>query len=132
LASVHHLVRTVTGNLAPQYDALDLFRACFPGGSITGAPKLRAMEIIDELESGARSVYCGAIGYIGYDGAMDSNVAIRTMVYRDGIIKFWAGGGIVADSQLQSEYKEFFDKVARMFSLFDANTTDRISGQLTR
>ncbi len=80
-ATVHHLVSTVTGELRPDRDALDLLRGCFPGGSITGAPKLRAMQIIEELEPHRRGVYCGAIGYIGFDGNMDLNIAIRTLVH---------------------------------------------------
>lgn len=116
-ASVHHLVSTVTGTLAPGCDALHLLRGCFPGGSITGAPKLRAMEIIEELEPHRRGVYCGAIGYVGFDGGMDTSIAIRTLVYSHGEIRFWAGGGIVADSQVDAEYQETFDKAAVMLKL---------------
>jgi len=122
-ASVHHLVSTVTGKLAQGHDALHLLRGCFPGGSITGAPKLRAMEIIEELEPNRRGVYCGAIGYIGFDGNMDTNIAIRTAVYSDKKIRFWAGGGIVADSEADKEYRETLDKAANMLALmrdFDA------------
>ena len=116
-ATVHHLVSTVTGTLRHGRDALDLLRGCFPGGSITGAPKLRAMQIIEELEPHRRGVYCGAIGYIGGDGNMDLNIAIRTLVYARGTISFWAGGGIVADSLLADEYQETFDKAAAMLKL---------------
>ena len=116
-ATVHHLVSTVTGTLRQGRDALDLLRGCFPGGSITGAPKLRAMHIIEELEPDRRGVYCGAIGYIGCDGNMDLNIAIRTLVYAGGSIRFWAGGGIVADSRLEDEYQETFDKAAAMLKL---------------
>ena len=116
-ATVHHLVSTVTGTLRQGRDALDLLRGCFPGGSITGAPKLRAMQIIEELEPDRRGVYCGAIGYIGCDGNMDLNIAIRTLVYAGGSIRFWAGGGIVADSRLEDEYQETFDKAAAMLKL---------------
>ena len=115
--TVHHLVSTVTGELQEDRDALDLLRGCFPGGSITGAPKLRAMQIIEELEPQRRGVYCGAIGYIGFDGGMDLNIAIRTLVYSGGVIRCWAGGGIVADSQLEDEYQETFDKAAAMLRL---------------
>jgi para-aminobenzoate synthetase component 1 len=118
-ANVHHLVSTVTGALAPGRDALDLLRGCFPGGSITGAPKLRSMEIIEELEPHRRGVYCGAIGYIGFDGNMDTNIAIRTAVYSNGIIRFWAGGGIVADSEMQKEYRETLDKASGMLQLMN-------------
>lgn len=116
-ATVHHLVSTVTGELKSGRDALDLLRGCFPGGSITGAPKLRAMQIIEELEPHRRGVYCGAIGYIGFDGNMDLNIAIRTLVYSHGTIRCWAGGGIVADSTLEGEYQETFDKAAAMLKL---------------
>jgi para-aminobenzoate synthetase component 1 len=116
-ASVHHLVSTVEGRLNPGRHAADLLRACFPGGSITGAPKLRAMEIIESLEPQRRSVYCGAIGYIGFDGNMDTNIAIRTLLETGKKIHAWAGGGIVVDSQLESEYQESFDKAAAMLAV---------------
>jgi para-aminobenzoate synthetase component 1 len=120
--TVHHLVSTVTGRLRPEFDAADLLRGCFPGGSITGAPKLRAMEIIEELEPHRRGVYCGAIGYLGFDGAMDTNIAIRTLIHSGGTVRFWAGGGIVADSRLQEEYQETFDKAAAMLRLLQQCT----------
>lgn len=116
-ANVHHLVSTVTGKLAEGKAALDLLRGCFPGGSITGAPKLRAMEIIEELEPHRRGIYCGAIGYIGFDGNMDTSIAIRTAVYSSHEIRFWAGGGIVADSDMQKEYRETWDKASSMLQL---------------
>lgn len=116
-ATVHHLVSTITGNLAEHHDATSLLRACFPGGSITGAPKLRAMEIIEELEPHQRGIYCGSIAYIDFDGTMDSNITIRTLVYSDNRLRFWAGGGIVADSQADAEYQEINDKAATMFAL---------------
>ncbi|GAL34004.1 para-aminobenzoate synthase aminase component [Vibrio maritimus] len=94
--AVHHLVSTVTGELDGQYQATDLLRACFPGGSITGAPKVRAMEIIEELEPHRRSVYCGSIGYISAHGVMDTSITIRTLIATQGEIFAWAGGGIVA------------------------------------
>lgn len=118
-ANVHHLVSTVTGILAEGHDAIDLLRGCFPGGSITGAPKLRAMEIIEELEPHRRGVYCGAIGYIGFDGNMDTNIAIRTAVFSEGKIRFWAGGGIVADSEMEKEYRETWDKASNMLQLME-------------
>ncbi len=118
-ASVHHLVSTVVGHLAKDKSAVDLLRGCFPGGSITGAPKLRAMEIIEELEPCRRHVYCGALGYIGFDGQMDTNIAIRTLVYHRQRIYFWAGGGIVADSDVEAEYKESLSKVAAIAGLFE-------------
>lgn len=116
-ASVHHLVSTVEGRLQRGHDALDLLRDCFPGGSVTGAPKQRAMEIIEQLEPDRRGVYCGAIGYIGYDGDMDTNIVIRTLVHAGGEIRCWAGGGLVADSQCEAEYQETLDKAAAMLEL---------------
>ncbi len=118
-ATVHHLVSTVRGKLAPGSHALDLLRGCFPGGSITGAPKIRSMQIIEELEPCRRGVYCGSIGYVGYDGAMDSNIAIRTLVHSDGRIRFWAGGGIVVDSDQEQEYQECYHKAAAMLHLLE-------------
>ncbi len=118
-ANVHHLVSTVTGILKPGLDALNVVRGCFPGGSITGAPKVRAMEIIEELEPHRRSVYCGAIGYLGFDGRLDTNIAIRTMIHADGQAHFYAGGGIVADSEASAEYHECFDKAAPVLELFN-------------
>jgi para-aminobenzoate synthetase component I len=116
-AQVHHLVSTVVGELAGDCDAFDLLRACFPGGSITGAPKLRAMQIIEELEPQRRGVYCGAIGYVGFDGAMDLNIAIRTATVRGQQVDYWAGGGIVADSQVELEYAESLAKAAVFLGL---------------
>jgi para-aminobenzoate synthetase component I len=116
-ADVHHLVSTITGTLCAGQDAGSLLRDCLPGGSVTGAPKARAMEIIEELEPGRRGVYCGAIGYIGHDGNMDSNIAIRTLVYSGSRIRFWAGGGIVADSEMASEFQEIQDKAKSLREL---------------
>ncbi len=121
-ATVHHLVSTVTGILAENQHALDLLKSCFPGGSITGAPKIRAMEIIEELEPHRRGVYCGAIGYIGFNGNMDTNIAIRTLVHSENTIRFWAGGGIVNDSVAEEEYQESFDKAAAMLDLLQLFT----------
>ncbi len=116
-AQVHHLVSTVTGQLAPGQDALALLRNCFPGGSVTGAPKQRAMEIIEQLEPQRRGVYCGSVGYIGFDGNMECNIAIRTLVYSNDEIRFWAGGGVVADSEVEAEYQETLDKAGAMVEL---------------
>ncbi len=116
-ATVHHLVSTVTGTLADDQQAVDLLKSCFPGGSITGAPKIRAMQIIEELEPHRRGLYCGAIGYISCDGNMDTNIAIRTLVHSHGSIRFWAGGGIVHDSIAAEEYQECFDKAAALLAL---------------
>jgi para-aminobenzoate synthetase component 1 len=109
-ATVHHLVSTVTGTLEPGRDAVDLLAATFPGGSITGAPKVRAMEIIAELEPSRRGVYCGSIGYISITGVMDTSIVIRTYQAVHGRVYFSAGGGIVADSDPEQEYRETFDK----------------------
>ena len=113
-ATVHHLVSTVVGDLAPGEDALSLLRATFPGGSITGAPKVRAMEIIAELEPSERGVYCGAIGYFSLTGALDCSIAIRTAVAHAGRVYFSAGGGIIADSDPEAEYRETLDKARGM------------------
>ncbi|MEI6745056.1 MAG: aminodeoxychorismate synthase component I [Methylococcaceae bacterium] len=116
-STVHHLVSTVTGELNANHHALDLLQHCFPGGSITGAPKIRAMQVIEELEPNRRGVYCGAIGYIDFNGNMDTNIAIRTLVQSHDTIRFWAGGGIVNDSKVEDEYQESFDKAAAMFQV---------------
>jgi para-aminobenzoate synthetase component I len=108
--TVHHLVSTVIGQLEDTADAVDLLRAAFPGGSITGAPKVRAMEIIAELEPTRRGVYCGSIGYISASGAMDTSIVIRTYLVLGGQVYFQAGGGIVADSDPELEYRETLDK----------------------
>lgn len=108
--TVHHLVATVLGELDEKTSVVDLLQATFPGGSITGAPKIRSMEIIDELEPTRRSVYTGAIGYLGFDGDLDLNIAIRTIICHHGKAYFQVGGGIVADSDPEAEYQETLDK----------------------
>jgi para-aminobenzoate synthetase component 1 len=122
-ATVHHLVSTVVGQLEAGFDALDLLRAAFPGGSITGAPKVRAMEIIAEMEPSGRGVYCGSIGYMSLTGALDTNIAIRTVVVRGGRAYFHAGGGIVADSVPEQEYRETLDKAR---GIIDALAVDGV------
>ncbi len=117
-ASVHHLVSVVTGQLKDGFDAVDLIIAAFPGGSITGAPKIRAMEIIAELEQYRRGPYCGSLGYISCDGAMDLNILIRTVCFNKNKAYFHAGGGIVADSDAASEYDESLIKAKRLFAAF--------------
>lgn len=112
LAQVHHLVSTVTGTLRPEIDALAALAACFPGGSITGAPKKRAMEIIRELEDAPRGIYCGAIGWLGYNGESSLNIAIRTLVRRGNQLTYQVGAGIVADSDPEKEYEETLHKAA--------------------
>jgi len=112
--SVHHLISTIESKLDDQFDNFDLLATTLPGGSITGAPKIRAMQIIDELESNNRGIYCGIIGYIDFKGNMDTNICIRTLVTEQDQIYCWAGGGQVADSQLDLEYQETFDKLNKI------------------
>ncbi|AVE05148.1 aminodeoxychorismate synthase, component I [Pseudomonas palleroniana] len=109
--NVHHLVSSVTGVLADDKDALDLIAGSFPGGSITGAPKIRAMQIIDELEPTRRGLYCGSLMYLDVRGEMDSSIAIRSLLVKDGQVCCWGGGGIVADSEWEAEYQESLTKV---------------------
>lgn len=118
--AVHHLVSTITARLDSPYRASDLLRACFPGGSITGAPKVRAMEIIEELEPHRRNAYCGSIGYISRHGRMDTSITIRTLVAEGGQMYVWAGGGLVADSQNDAEYQETLDKLSRILPVLSA------------
>lgn len=128
-ATVHHLVSTVRGELDERLDALELLRRAFPGGSITGAPKLRAMQVIEELERHRRGVYCGAIGYLGVDGDMDTNIAIRTAVHlgdaQAGQLHFWAGGGLVVDSQEELEYRETEAKARAFIELLACEEKER-------
>ena len=109
--NVHHLVSTVSATLKSEHNAFEAFLSAFPGGSITGAPKKRAMEIIEELEIHSRRYYCGSIFYWDISGRFDSNILIRTVEHIDNNLYCWAGGGIVADSELESEYQESLDKV---------------------
>lgn len=112
--AVHHLVSTIRARLWQGLQPGDLLRACFPGGSITGAPKVRAMQIIEELEPQRRNAWCGSIGYISVCGRMDTNIAIRTLIAEKGQIYCAAGGGIVADSQVEAEYEETLHKLQRI------------------
>jgi para-aminobenzoate synthetase component 1 len=116
---VVHLVSAVEGRLADHRPIFDLLRATFPGGSITGAPKVRAMEIISELEPTQRNAYCGCIGYLGFDGAMDWNIAIRTITAQQGWWQVQAGGGIVADSKPSSEEAETWHKAQGLVRAID-------------
>lgn len=120
-SAVHHLVSTISATLAQGETAFSCFNGCFPGGSITGAPKIRAMQIIHELEPNARSVYCGSIAYFGFNGMCDSNIAIRTLQAENNRISTWAGGGIVIDSEWENEYQETFDKIARITQVLQPN-----------
>lgn len=118
-ASVHHLVSTIRGKLQNDKTSIDLLKSCFPGGSITGAPKIRAMEIIEELEPTRRGPYCGSMGYIGFDGTMDTNILIRTLVFEDNKVSLQSGGGIVVDSKPADEYQETLDKAKAMLRSFE-------------
>jgi para-aminobenzoate synthetase component 1 len=115
--NVYHLVSVVAGRLQPGSSAVDILRATFPGGSITGCPKIRAMEIIDELEPHVRHVYCGAIGYLGLHQNLDLNVAIRTAIISNGKGHFAVGGGVVYDSREEDEYEETLHKASTLFRL---------------
>jgi para-aminobenzoate synthetase component 1 len=110
--TVHHLVSEVRGRLRPEMGPIDLLRAAFPGGSVTGAPKVRAMQIIAELEPTARGPYCGSLGYVGFDGSADTSILIRTFTAGKGWVQFPVGGGIVADSDPATEYAETLHKAA--------------------
>ncbi|WP_111978385.1 aminodeoxychorismate synthase component I [Algibacillus agarilyticus] len=122
--AVHHLVSTITGELAENKSAFDLLRGAFPGGSITGAPKIRAMQIIEELEPHRRDIYCGSIGYIDWNGKMDTNIAIRTLLADDKRLCCWAGGGLVIDSNVTSEYQETYHKVAKILPAFEVQSVN--------
>lgn len=119
-ATVHHLVSVVSGKLAHQTNSLELLLGCLPGGSITGAPKRRAMQIIDELEVAPRQAWCGTIFYLSAHGRMDSNITIRTLYPEDGQLHCWAGGGLVDDSRAPEEYQEQHDKVGAFIRTLEA------------
>lgn len=115
-SNVHHLVSSIRAQLTNDHDALELLQACYPGGSITGAPKLRAMEIIQELEKTPRRVYCGTVFYLSATGDMDCSITIRSLLWEAGKLHCWAGGGIVDDSASDAEYAECFDKIMRIIN----------------
>lgn len=123
--AVHHMVSTVLGKLKVDSSAIQLFKGAFPGGSITGAPKRRAMQIIQELEPDKRSIYCGSIGYIGVRDDMDTNICIRTVLAEQNRLYCWAGGGIVLDSDIASEYQESLDKVAKILPVLEETMQSR-------
>jgi para-aminobenzoate synthetase component 1 len=120
LATVHHTVTRVVGRLRSEVDTAALLRATFPGGSVTGAPKIRSMEIIEDLEPTRRGVYTGSVGYVGYDGRLDLNIAIRTVTVAGGVAYVQAGGGIVADSDPEAEYEETLTKARALLAALGA------------
>lgn len=137
-SNVHHLVSTVSSQLALNNDAVDMLSACFPGGSITGAPKLRAMEVIEEVENSKRGPYCGSVFYWASSGDFDSSISIRTLQWKEQAsegqsdsIHCWAGGGIVADSQCESEYQECFDKIQNLMSALESGSAGSLQPLLT-
>lgn len=128
--TVFHLTSTVQGRLSEDKDRIDLLKACFPGGSITGAPKVRAMEIIDELEPTRRGVYTGSIGYLSFNGEMDLNIVIRTILVKAGRACFQVGGGIVFDSEQEAEYEETLDKAKALVQAL--NLSSRVMVETAR
>jgi anthranilate synthase component 1 len=119
-----HIVSNVEGRLKNGLDAFDVFRACFPAGTVTGAPKVRAMEIIEELEPTKRGAYAGAVGYFGYSGNMDTCITIRTLIIKDGKVYVQAGAGIVADSVPENEYMETVNKAKGMLKAIEMAEND--------
>ncbi|MFH1783534.1 MAG: aminodeoxychorismate synthase component I [bacterium] len=124
-ATVFHLVSTISGKVAKGKDAVDCLKACFPGGSITGAPKIRSIQIIREMEPNRRDIYTGSIGYISFGGNMDTSIVIRSLLIKDTNCYLYAGGGIVADSNPQSEYEETFHKIKAFMKTLD---TQKVPG----
>jgi anthranilate synthase component 1 len=116
---VMHIVSEVQGQLRDDRDAYDALRSCFPAGTVSGAPKIRAMEIIAELEPAKRGTYAGAVGYFSFDGNLDTAITIRTMVIKDGVAHVQAGGGVVADSVPATEYQETLNKAAALLRALD-------------
>lgn len=125
-AGLHHMVSAVKGILRADQTSLDLLKACYPGGSITGAPKIRAMQIIDELEPGPRGPYCGSIGYIGFDGAMDTSITIRTLIYHGDEVRIQTGAGITAASEPQKELEETLSKAEKIFESFTTGSEAKL------
>lgn len=121
-SQVHHLVSRIRGQLKPGHHPLELIRDAFPGGSITGAPKIQAMRIIEQLEPERRSLYCGSLLYLGFNGKLDSNICIRTLLRQADRLHCWGGGGIVADSVLEQEYQEIDNKVGSLLGCLSHNS----------
>jgi para-aminobenzoate synthetase component 1 len=117
--TVFHLTSTIVGRLREGKNGIDLLKATFPGGSITGAPKVRAMEIIDELEPTKRSIYTGSIGYLGFNGDLDLNIVIRTFIIKGGKAYYQVGGAVVYDSDPEAEYQETLDKARALINAFN-------------
>jgi len=127
---VHHLVSTVVGTLREDVDAVGALAACFPGGSITGAPKCRAMEIIGTLESVPRGLYCGALGYFGFNGESQFNIVIRTAIRENNRLRYHVGAGIVADSSPEFEFEETLHKAEGIRRAIGEVGADRIEIKL--
>lgn len=125
-STVFHLVSTIRGRLLPQKDLIDCFYACFPGGSITGAPKIRSMEIIEELEPTKRSIYTGSIGYLSFSGNMDLSIVIRTIIHKGNKLYFQVGGGIVADSDPEKEFDETMDKAKALIESISIMNSEKV------
>src|SRR5437660_8540296 len=123
---VMHLVSSLRGRLRPDVDCFDALMACFPAGTVSGAPKVRAMEIIDELEPTRRGIYSGAILYLDFSGNLDSCIAIRTLVAKDGVAYVQAGGGVVADSVPEREYEETVNKSRALLAALEAAHTGKL------
>jgi anthranilate synthase component 1 len=126
---VMHLVTSVTGRLMDGKNAFDAVRASFPAGTLTGAPKIRAMEIIEEVEPSRRGVYGGSVGYFGYDGNMDMCITIRTALIRDGVLNIQAGGGVVADSEPEFEYQETLNKARGLMRAVEMARSGLVPGR---
>jgi len=120
---VMHIVSNVDGSVKPDVDAIDVLKATFPAGTVSGAPKIRAMEIIHEIEPIKRGIYSGAVGYLGWNGNMDTAIAIRTAVIKDGVVNVQAGAGIVADSIADLEWKETLNKARAMVTAIEMAST---------
>ncbi|MEC8229619.1 MAG: chorismate-binding protein, partial [Pseudomonadota bacterium] len=122
--AVHHMVSKIQSQLLPDSHPLELLAACFPGGSITGAPKIRAMEVIEELEPSRRAIYCGSVFYLGIRRDLDSSICIRTVLAENNTLYCWAGGGIVLDSNPEEEFDETLAKVAKILPVLESTLAE--------